>query len=504
MKKRQYYILFFIILLAVFFYSFNLRHTYFFAGDMARDTLASLRILNNKEITAIGPPLSFGQYGTREIYFGSLSYYAGALGLLLFKKDVLGPVYINIFLMILGIYFFYKLARQFFSLKTAFFATIIFSLTPTIVAHMRFFWNPNFIISLGPIYWYFYFLSIKSKKWYHYLLTGILAGVLFNFHYFIIFTFFLSLLFIYFKDKKGFLIILLSFILAISPLIIFEIKNKFYLLNAFVYNITLINPHHNSYQLVLSRPIWLKITDIFLIPAILLSFATETTYFPPILNLNYRFQVLIGMVIYFFIIKFFLFKKTIKNNQWSQILILIFSTAFFSSLLSQNTYYIRYFFICLPLLVLVLVKTFKNKFLFFTVLIIFIITDFKILYSQKALTDIFAKKESSYPTITHMEKVAKIIKKENPQSPYNITENFIGEARALYLRFFLERDNQIPKLKDELTYQNLKELYVFSPSLKEIYKDNRWEFNATPNLKLTKTWYIDKNKYLFKFEKINY
>ncbi len=103
--------LFLIILISLFFYLFNLRYTYFFSGDVARDTLASLRILKNKEITVIGPPLSFGQYGTREIYFGSLTYYFGALGLWLTKNDVLGPVYINIFLMIVGILSFYKLSQ---------------------------------------------------------------------------------------------------------------------------------------------------------------------------------------------------------------------------------------------------------------------------------------------------------------------------------------------------------------------------------------------------------
>jgi hypothetical protein len=33
-----------------------------------------------------------------------------------------------------------------------------------------------------------------------------------------------------------------------------------------------------------------------------------------------------------------------------------------------------------------------------------------------------------------------------------------------------------------------------------IKKEGRWEFLATPNLKLTKQYKIDNNKYLFKFE----
>lgn len=469
---------------------------------MARDTLASLRILNNKEITAIGPPLSFGQYGTREIYFSSLTYYAGALGLFLFKKDVLGPVYINIFLMVLGICFFYKLAKMFFTEKAAFFTTVLFSLAPTIVAHMRFFWNPNFIISISPIYWYFYFLSFKNKKWQYFLITGILAGILFHFHYFVIFTIFLSFIFIYLKNKRMFLIVVLSFFVTISPLIIFEINNKFYLLNALIYNITINKDFHNVYQPIFLRPIWLKITDTFLIPVIFLAFETEATHFPTILNLNYHSQVIIGIIIYSSIIYFFLIKKTKPVNiLWKYVLVLTFFTAIASSLLARESYYLRYFFISLPLLTLIMVKVFKNKFLFLTILIILFITNLRILYSQKAHNDLLSKRKSSYPTLSHMEKVAKIIKEEKPDSPYNITENFIGDARVLYLRFFLEKDNSIVKPENEFSYQNLKQLYVFSPSLEDTYKDNRWEFKATADLKLVKTWLIDKNKYLFKFEK---
>jgi len=63
----------------------------------------------------------------------------------------------------------------------------------------------------------------------------------------------------------------------------------------------------------------------------------------------------------------------------------------------------------------------------------------------------------------------------------------------------LEKNSEIPKSNNELEFNNLKTLYVFSPNLKIIYKENRWEFKATKNLKLSKTFMIDKNKYLFKF-----
>jgi hypothetical protein len=76
-------ILFLMVLcvVSIVVYTYNLRELSWFEGDSARDTLRSLQILRNREITTIGPPLSFGLYGMREIYFGSLIYYLGALGL---------------------------------------------------------------------------------------------------------------------------------------------------------------------------------------------------------------------------------------------------------------------------------------------------------------------------------------------------------------------------------------------------------------------------------------
>ncbi len=496
-SKNGYLI--FIMITAFFFYAFNLRYTYFFSGDMARDTLASLRVLKNKEITAIGPPLSFGQYGTREIYFSSLTYYMGALGLLLFNKDVLGPVYINIFLMMIGIYYFYRLARLFFDQKKSLLATAIFSLSPVVVAHLRFFWNPNFTISISPIYWYYYFIALKENKKINYFLSGFLAGFLFHFHYFVIFAIGISLILLLRKNFKNSMFFILSFTLSILPLILFEIKNHFYLTNALIYNATINRSFHNVYQPIFSRPIILKLIDIFLIPIIFLAFQTEATHFPTLFNPSYWQMIIIGLIIYLLIFRFFINHK--KNTTINILITISFFTALFSSLLAHEVYYLRYFFIALPLLTTILTYVLDKRLIIFLIFSLYLVTDLRILYSQKVHNDLIKVKNTSYPTIEQMEQVAKLIKKEKPKESYNITENFIGDARALYLRFFLEKDNEIKPAENEINYQNLKTLFVFAPNLNTVYKENRWEFTATPNLKLTKTWEIDKNKYLFKFER---
>ncbi len=503
LEKDSYLIL--VIITAFFFYIFNLRYTYFFSGDMARDTLASLRVLKNKEITAIGPPLSFGQYGTRQIYFSSLTYYMGALGLFLFHKDVLGPVYINIFLMMIGIYYFYRLTRLFFDQKKSLLATAIFSLSPVVVAHLRFFWNPNFVISISPIYWYYYFLALKDNRKINYFLSGFLAGLLFHFHYFVIFTIGISLIFLFKKNLKNSLFFILSFVLSILPLILFEIKNHFYLTNALIYNTTINRKFVTVFQPILARTIPIKLVDIFLIPVMILGgFETEAAYFNSIVNLTYWQKVISGFFITL-IIGFHNRKKLKNNSKKSSItelkillIIVIFSTII-SSLLSHEVYYLRYFFISIPLFV-ILITNLVDKKVSILLITLYFLTNKNILYSQNAHQGILNEKSTTYPSISHIEKAIKIIKTTDFDIPYNITENFVGDARALYLRFYIERDPNLPPISDEFSYQNLKTLFVFAPDLKTIYKENRWEFLATPNLKLVKTWEIDKHKYLFKFE----
>ncbi|PIV09538.1 hypothetical protein COS31_05160 [Candidatus Roizmanbacteria bacterium CG02_land_8_20_14_3_00_36_15] len=176
---------------------------------MARDTLQSLRILQAKKLTLIGPPLSFGQYGIREIYFGSLSYYFGVLGLMLTNNSVFGPIYINIGLMIIALYFFYKLAHQYLKNETkALIVTLMYALSPLIVSYIRFYWNPNFVLTIAPIFWYLYLSCFNSKNpnmsFIKIFLCGLLGGLLINLHYFVAPVIFLAIfyLFIKLKDKK--------------------------------------------------------------------------------------------------------------------------------------------------------------------------------------------------------------------------------------------------------------------------------------------------------------
>ena len=102
-----------------------------------------------------------------------------------------------------------------------------------------------------------------------------------------------------------------------------------------------------------------------------------------------------------------------------------------------------------------------------------------------------------FPTISQLEEVSKYIAKSHQEGKsVNITENIRGDARAIYLRYFLEK-NKVPDLRSELDYQHVDELYVLTPSLEKTKQENRWEFTASGNTDIAAShkvgqWYVLK------------
>ena len=127
-----------ITLVAFFLYSYHLTETTVFVNDIARDTTRSLEILQNKELTLIGPPASIGQYGTRNIFFGSTSLYIGALGLALWSMQPVAAAYMGVMLFLASIPCMYVLMRSLSdSKKLSLIATAVYAFSPLTVTQPR-------------------------------------------------------------------------------------------------------------------------------------------------------------------------------------------------------------------------------------------------------------------------------------------------------------------------------------------------------------------------------
>lgn len=489
--------LLFIICLTTFFYLANIQNTYWFAGDSARDTLKALEILQGHKITLIGPPLSFGIRGIREIYFGSLSYYFGVLGLTITRKSVFGPVLVNVFIMAISLPFFYALAKQYLKNELkAIFAVCIFAFSPLIVNQMRFYWNPNFVISIAPIFWFLYNKISNDKgslqnyraMFIYANIAGIIGGLLINLHYFVAPVILFILPFLYKKNKKVCAMYIVGLVVGSLPLIIFEMRNHWYLTQALFYNLQ----NSGSFTGLEKLPLSIKILNSFRILPIIIGLDHDVIPIPTLFTFSYGARILIG-VIFFIFLAYIVMKKKVKLQK--DFIVYILTSLCITLLFSQEDLYIRYFFICLPLLILLFVQIISNYKLLsgLTMAYILIVSVKVILFQPHSLN-----KNGAFPTVQQMQDAANIIKQDNPSVPYNITENFIGDARATYLRYFLEKDSEIPKPNSETEYTNLNVLYDYAPYEDIIYKEQRWEYTATP-MKLEKVFILGTDKYIFKF-----
>lgn len=486
------FILIIITIVGFFFFTFRLKETQIFSSDFARDTLRSLDIYQNKEITFIGAPVSFGQFTNREAFFTSASIYIGVLGLALTKLNVLGPVLPNTVLYTISIPLFYVLTREITkNERFQLFALFIYALSPLTVNHSRFFWTPNLIIPISVVYW---LLTLKAMykngkhKSIFILLAGLLAGFMFNIHYLAVIAFVLTLTYLL-ANKKWNLgeLHLLGFTGGILPFFLFEVRNQFYLTKTFFMHLM----SGGARTGVVEEPnLILRIPLIF---SAISGFRSGELRYDTLFDSTW-FLILSSLLL------IYLFTKTIKNNFQThdkKLIAWVSVGAITWSLLTQTAIHTRYLFSVYPVLVVVLaqmVLSIRSKVLTSVFVVAILSTSWLRITWTQQLTNL------AIP-INVLEEASSFIVGDNPSGRYNITENMTGDAQATPLRFFVQRD-AVTKPQGKQDYEHLSTLYVLSPDEQTIYNAKRWEYTATHNLSLTNTWDIGEI-YLYKFQQVN-
>jgi len=473
-------------LIVLFLYTYKLKENLLFSHDTARDTARILEIWQKKELTLIGPAISFGQYGTRQVFFGSLALYIGLLGLIISRFSVIGPILPNIFFVLLSIPFFFLLAKQLgLSKRLSLVTTAIYALSPVTITYTRFFWNPNLIMPFSVFFWYLLLKKYKNKrqKLLGFFLAGVIGGGITNFHYFSLFPTIIYLFFLLSqKQLKNSLLFIFGLLAGLSPLLLFELKHNFYLSSSLIFNFR-------------TNPVS-PVTSVFHIENFFDPFWTviglkQTEILHRVVNVNVpMFFIFITLLL------IYLMATTFKNiYQGKKFLVfIIFSVIIFTIKLTGGVVFqIHYLFPVYPLLIWYIgVLMSRVKPIFYVLLFIPIfISDFFIVSEKQSI-------KRDYLNVATIEAITQTIVKDKLAVPYNISENIGGGAQAIPFRFFLNRDTKI-KPNDIKSYLGLRTLYVISPSLNITLKENRWEFYATPNLVLTKTFDFTEVK-LFKFE----
>jgi len=344
--------------------------------------------------------------------------------------------------------------------------------SPVVVLYSRLFWNPSPLIGLS--IWGGYFLGRSA------FLFAIIAAVAVYFHYFGVLLFlFGSVFYIRKKDYRNTLILLSTWLFVMSPFLLFEIRNKFYLSTSFIANAaqgngTLLSTWQEHVRFFLEMPIHILglLPDPFAWRLLTIGSAA----------------MWIGFVIWLVL--------AVKNKKNSAFLF-IFGVAVVTSLASNSYIRIQYFFVGFG--ALWLLKGFVSQKIVKGMLVaIILLQSVNTVYG--VTRPVHVAKNEPFLTISQLENVSRyIIKTHKTGKAVNITENIRGDARAQYMRFFLEKD-QLSDLRNELDYQNLDELYVLTPSIQKTFKENRWEFTAGGATELVNMYEIGQWKVL-KFQK---
>src|SRR3989339_1708913 len=203
-----------------------------FLGDQGRDAIVVKMILTLEHFPAIGAPTSIGQ-----VYLGPFYYYFIAPWLLFFNNQPIGlavgvAIFSSLYLLIN-----YLIVKELFDKKIALISTILLSFSSVLIDFSRFSWNPNLLPLFTLLTVYFVIKSLKTNKWYYFVLFGTFLSFSIQLHYlalFLIPPIFVIYLIDLLKERKQLIhkfvylfICLFSFILFSSPLIIFDLRHNF-------------------------------------------------------------------------------------------------------------------------------------------------------------------------------------------------------------------------------------------------------------------------------------
>ncbi len=263
-----------------------LKSDIFFHTDIARDFLLVEDIVDNRNITLLGPRSG----GISGVFHGPLWLY---LQIPAFITGGGNPGIVGWFWLLLcvfSIYIMYLIGSRLFSKTVGLLAALLFS--SLTILYTKSLFNPFGAVLLSPIFYYLFLQYLSSARFLHLILSLFVLGIIIQFQM----AWggpILLLTFIYLLYRKVKLYHFAAFLILLVPLstfIVFELKHDFLQLNAII-----------SYIHQKSGPGLLKLSDLFL-TRLKGSFVDGFGFLPStniILNLCVNFFFL-GSIVYLF------------------------------------------------------------------------------------------------------------------------------------------------------------------------------------------------------------
>lgn len=459
-KSKLYFYFIFLFIVAIFVRFYNLNTTARFTRDESSDLVSMTRIIDQKDITLIGP-IAEGYSGI----FSSLTYYISLPFVYLSKSDPLGPV----------------VAASFYGLLTIVFSWLFFKkekvkwlplfLLPVIISPFvemsRWAWNPHFI----PFWQILGLLVFISSIPYSSLIVGVLFGLTIHQHWYSVFYCLGFVFLIYKKNKKlkDLIQYIVGLFIAITPFIIFDITHP---------------P-----GLFLSRMLYFSpvVSNSYNFTNILAKFVQMPFQF--IQYITYNNQILSWIIILFSII--ILVKNILRKEHSSNLFLIPILAQFIGLSLISSAIANRYLIPCILFYILWLSKNLKSIFSKSIVLII-------IISSLIGLPKILTQNDWTN-NIGALKQITTIIKEDSIQT--NNSFNLVvlqspdGNTKGSRFRDLLKIQNINPLPPED--YKTPKTLFVISyGSWDKIKEDPAYEMSHFRKNSPDNYWQIKNSQWI--------
>lgn len=231
MNKLKYIILFLILINVILASWWVINGNIFFHTDIARDFLLIQDIVDNKNLTLLGPRSG----AIPGLFHGPLWLYLNAPGFIIGGGD---PIFVGWFwvaLYILSLSIIYYVGKKLFGEEEGILSVLL--LSSVTILYIRSLFNPYGALLLSPLYFYFFHRYLQTKSLRTLLLALFILGLIIQFQMAfgvpILVLTFLYLVYYLYRNKS--LTHLISFSILLIPLssfILFDIRNNFLQLNS--------------------------------------------------------------------------------------------------------------------------------------------------------------------------------------------------------------------------------------------------------------------------------
>lgn len=430
-----------LLIVAAFLRLYNLSNSLMFLGDQGRDALLVADIFRKKDLVFIGPVTSVGN-----MYLGPFYYYFMLPFLLLSYPNPIGPVVGVALLSLLTIYLLFQISKKLFGKRVAWYSVIFYSFSVATVTYARFSWNPNIAPFFSLLMFFFSYLAWQknSKFW---IPVALCFGLLIQLHYVALLSLggagivlLLQLKELWQKNHRKIfqhgktlfrhlLLAVVTFLLTLLPLFLFDIKHDFLNSRAFLTIFT----NSDSFNLEKkAQPGWNALEKFFFLD---LKDTSSQVLFEPSFGVNtlnhpFLFVSLALILIYFWQ----LFRQKKQLTPAEQCFAAYLFTGILGISLYQNNVYLHYIAYLFPFIYLFYGMLFaklpkKLSLPFFLIFLSFFLFQSFPKYPLK----------SQDWTITDMQKVAESIQERvKVDDQYNLV--LLSDTKDLYAmnyRYFL-------------------------------------------------------------------